>query len=224
MVEGGPIDVLTGDYLAELTMLILWKARQKDPAAGYARSVLAPARAGARHLPGSRHQDRHQRRRPEPGRAGRAAGRAGRTARACTRRSPTSTGDDLLPRLAELPRPGTPWPTWTPASRWPRPPASRSRPTPTWAAGASPRRWTPARTSWSAAGSPTPRSSSGPAAWWHGWARDDWDALAGAVAAGHVIECGPQAHRRQLLVPRRAPRPRATPASRSPRSPTTAPA
>ena len=39
MVEGGPIDVLTGDYLAELTMLILWKARQKDPAAGYARDV-----------------------------------------------------------------------------------------------------------------------------------------------------------------------------------------
>ena len=33
----------------------------------------------------------------------------------------------------------------------------------------------------------------GPAAWWHGWAKDDWDALAGSVAAGHVIECGPQA-------------------------------
>ena len=33
----------------------------------------------------------------------------------------------------------------------------------------------------------------GPAAWWHGWGRDDLDALAGAVAAGHVIECGPQA-------------------------------
>ena len=33
----------------------------------------------------------------------------------------------------------------------------------------------------------------GPAAWWHGWGRDDWDALAGAVVAGHVIECGPQA-------------------------------
>jgi hypothetical protein len=33
----------------------------------------------------------------------------------------------------------------------------------------------------------------GPAAWWHGWRQDDWDALAGAVAAGHVIECGPQA-------------------------------
>ena len=33
----------------------------------------------------------------------------------------------------------------------------------------------------------------GPAAWWHGWAREDWDRLAGAVIAGHVIECGPQA-------------------------------
>ena len=33
----------------------------------------------------------------------------------------------------------------------------------------------------------------GPAAWWHGWRRDDFDQLAGAVAAGHVIECGPQA-------------------------------
>ncbi|WP_320670442.1 acyclic terpene utilization AtuA family protein [Patulibacter defluvii] len=33
----------------------------------------------------------------------------------------------------------------------------------------------------------------GPAAWRFGWARDDWDRLAGAVAAGHVIECGTQA-------------------------------
>src|SRR5258705_8922572 len=40
MVDGGPIDVLTGDYLAELTMLILWKAKQKDPTAGYAKTFL----------------------------------------------------------------------------------------------------------------------------------------------------------------------------------------
>jgi hypothetical protein len=33
----------------------------------------------------------------------------------------------------------------------------------------------------------------GPAAWHHGWQRNDWDALAGGVVAGHVIECGPQA-------------------------------
>jgi hypothetical protein len=33
----------------------------------------------------------------------------------------------------------------------------------------------------------------GPAAWRFGWARDDWDRLAGAVVAGHIIECGAQA-------------------------------
>ena len=33
----------------------------------------------------------------------------------------------------------------------------------------------------------------GPAAWWHGWKTDEWDKLAGACAAGHIIECGPQA-------------------------------
>jgi hypothetical protein len=33
----------------------------------------------------------------------------------------------------------------------------------------------------------------GPAAWAFDWRRDDWDALAGAVIAGHVLECGAQA-------------------------------
>ena len=36
----GPIDVLTGDYLAELTMLILWKARRRDDSLGYATTFL----------------------------------------------------------------------------------------------------------------------------------------------------------------------------------------
>ena len=40
LVDGGDIDVITGDYLAELTMLILWKARQKNPETGYARTFL----------------------------------------------------------------------------------------------------------------------------------------------------------------------------------------
>ncbi|MGW8064926.1 acyclic terpene utilization AtuA family protein [Streptomyces ziwulingensis] len=40
MLTGGPLDVLTGDYLAELTMLILGRDRLKDPAAGYARTFL----------------------------------------------------------------------------------------------------------------------------------------------------------------------------------------
>ena len=41
MLTGGHLDYLTGDYLAELTMLILWKARRKNPDAGYARTFLA---------------------------------------------------------------------------------------------------------------------------------------------------------------------------------------
>ena len=40
MVDGGPIDVLTGDYLAELTLMILLKDRMKDPNLGYARTFL----------------------------------------------------------------------------------------------------------------------------------------------------------------------------------------
>lgn len=33
----------------------------------------------------------------------------------------------------------------------------------------------------------------GPAAWWHGWDRGELDKIAGATAAAHIIECGPQA-------------------------------
>lgn len=40
MLTGGALDVLTGDYLAELTMLILARDRLKDPTAGYARTFL----------------------------------------------------------------------------------------------------------------------------------------------------------------------------------------
>src|SRR5437763_12861936 len=40
MLEGGERDVLTGDYLAELTMLILFRSRLKDPRRGYATTFL----------------------------------------------------------------------------------------------------------------------------------------------------------------------------------------
>ena len=40
MLEGGPLDVLTGDYLAELTMLILGKDTMKDPTLGYAKTFV----------------------------------------------------------------------------------------------------------------------------------------------------------------------------------------
>ena len=49
MLEGGELDVLTGDYLAELTMLILGRDQMKDPAAA------TPARSSAaRRLPRAR--------------------------------------------------------------------------------------------------------------------------------------------------------------------------
>ena len=44
MLSGGPLDVLTGDYLAELTMLILGRDQLKDPAGGYAKTFLAQLR------------------------------------------------------------------------------------------------------------------------------------------------------------------------------------
>lgn len=40
MLEQGELDVLTGDYLAELTMLILGKDQLKDPSLGYARTFV----------------------------------------------------------------------------------------------------------------------------------------------------------------------------------------
>ncbi|WP_019869909.1 acyclic terpene utilization AtuA family protein [Salinispora oceanensis] len=40
MLAGGDLDVLTGDYLAELTMLILGRDRMRDPDLGYARTFL----------------------------------------------------------------------------------------------------------------------------------------------------------------------------------------
>ncbi|WP_071288135.1 acyclic terpene utilization AtuA family protein [Mycolicibacterium llatzerense] len=40
MLEGGQLDVLTGDYLAELTMLILARDKMKDPSTGYAKTFV----------------------------------------------------------------------------------------------------------------------------------------------------------------------------------------
>ena len=40
MVEGGEIHVLTGDYLAELTMALLFRMKMKAPEKGYATTFL----------------------------------------------------------------------------------------------------------------------------------------------------------------------------------------
>src|SRR4051794_40909643 len=44
MLDGGDLDVLTGDYLAELTMLILSRDRLSDDALGYVPTFLAQLR------------------------------------------------------------------------------------------------------------------------------------------------------------------------------------
>src|SRR5580692_3128181 len=192
MVEGGPIDVLTGDYLAELTMLILWKARQKDPDAGYARTVLGQLE----HVLGTC-LDRGIKIVNNAGGLN-PAGLAEQIAALAERlglhpKIAYVTGDDLLPRLDELTAAGhalTNLDTGQPLAGAASKPLTANAYLGGWGITAA-----------LAAGADIvvcPRVTdaslvTGPAAWWHGWGRDDLDQLAGAVLAGHVIECGPQA-------------------------------
>jgi len=179
LLEGGEIDVLTGDYLAELTMLLLWRARAKDPAAGYAttflrqmedvlglaleRGVKVVANAGGLNPAGLAAELRA------------LADRLGVRARVAH-----VEGDDLLCRLPEL------QPSLPPGVA----PVTASAYLGGWgiaealAAGADV----------VVCGRVADASLvTGPAAWRFGWARDDWDRLAGAVVVGHVLECGTQA-------------------------------
>jgi Acyclic terpene utilisation family protein AtuA len=192
MVEGGPIDVLTGDYLAELTMLILWKARQKDPGAGYARSVLAQLEPvlGACLDRGIKIVNNAGGLNPS-GLAQEMAALAGRLG--LHPKIAYVTGDDLLPRLKDLQAAGHPLAnldTGQPLADAVGQPVTANAYLGGWGIAAA-----------LDAGADIvicPRVTdaslvTGPAAWWHGWRRDNFDQLAGAVAAGHVIECGPQA-------------------------------
>ncbi len=156
-------------------MLILARDRAKSPDRGYAKTFLTPARGVPRHRARPWRADRRQRRRAEPRGPGRRGARAGRAARHRRRTSPTSKATTSLPGPA----------TSASAPRWP--------PTPTSARGASSTASTAAPTSSSPAGSPTPRSSSGPPRPTSAGPETITTALAGAVAAGHVIECGAQA-------------------------------
>jgi hypothetical protein len=184
----GPIDVLTGDYLAELTMLILWKARRKDESLGYAttflrqmqdvlgtcleRDVKVVANAGGLN--------------PE-------ALAAKLTELAPSAKVAYLTGDDLAPAIEDLQADGhefTNLDTGVPLAKAELPVITANAYLGGWGITAA----LQAGADIVICGRVTDASLvTGPAAWWHGWARDDWDALAGAVAAGHVIECGPQA-------------------------------
>ena len=81
MARAGGIDVLTGDYLAEVTMLILGKARAKDASKGYATTFLQHLDGGAGAPRRERDPARRQRRRAQPRRAGRGNPRTDRAPR-----------------------------------------------------------------------------------------------------------------------------------------------
>ena len=175
MLTGGDLDYLTGDYLAELTMLILARDRAKSPDRGYAKTLPDPARG----LPGpgarSRRADRRQRRRAQPRGAGHRGAGAGRAARPDPSTSPTSRVTTSWPASEELGF-GTPLAANAYLGAWGIADCLRS--------GADV----------VVTGRVTDASVIvGPAAAHFGWGRTDYDALAGAVAAGHVIECGAQA-------------------------------
>ena len=192
MVVGGPIDILTGDYLAELTMLILWKAQQKDPSAGYARSAATQLEQvlGTCLDRGIKIVNNAGGLNPA-GLAREFAALAGRLG--LHPRIAYVTGDDLLPRLENLLSNGEALAnldTGRPLGEAAGKPVTANAYLGGWGI-----------TEALGAGADIvvcPRVTdaslvTGPAAWWHGWRREDFDQLAGAVVAGHVIECGPQA-------------------------------
>ncbi|MET7996432.1 acyclic terpene utilization AtuA family protein [Amycolatopsis sp. NPDC005232] len=195
MVEGGPIDVLTGDYLAELTMLILWKAKQKDPATGFAKTFLTQVE----HVLGTC-LDRGIRIVSNAGGLN-PAGLAAELGALAERlglhpRIAYVDGDDLVPRLDELQAAGHAFAHLDTGRKLADAgvrPVSANAYLGAWGITEALR----ADADLVVTGRVTDASVVvGPAAWWHGWTRDDadlHDKIAGAMAAGHVIECGPQA-------------------------------
>ena len=174
MLTGGDVDYLTGDYLAELTMLILGRDRMKHPDRGYAKTFLTQledclgeacdrgvhivANAGGLNPAGLADAVRA------------LAERLGIAARIAH-----VEGDDLQPRAAELGL-GTPLTANAYLGGWGIVDCLND--------GADV----------VVTGRVTDASVIvGAAAAHFGWGRTDYDQLAGAVAAGHVIECGVQA-------------------------------
>ena len=164
------LDVLTGDYLAELTMLILGRDQLKDPSLGYARTYVRQVEdcLGLALERGVRLVSNAGGLNP--------AGLAARLAE-------VATGLGLSPSIAyvdgdDVRSQGYPGALTANAYLGGFGIAAAL------AGGADV----------VVTGRVTDASLVvGPAAWWHGWEPTAYDALAGAVVAGHVIECGCQA-------------------------------
>ena len=174
MLLGGELDYLTGDYLAELTMLILGRDRTKHPDRGYAKTFLTQLEEclGLAHDRGVRIVTNAGGLNP----AGLAdAVRALAQRLGVPVRVAHVDGDDLSPRAEELGL-GKPLTANAYLGAWGIVDCLNS--------GADV----------VVTGRVTDASVTvGPAAAHFGWDRTDYHRLAGAVAAGHVIECGIQA-------------------------------
>ena len=186
-----PIDVLTGDYLAELTMLILWKAQRREPSRGWAATFVSQMERnlgtcldrGIKVVANAGGLDPH-------GCADALRGVA--DGLGLDVRIAVVDGDDVLDRLRRLRHDGDPitnLDTGQPLDGAVEPVTANA-----YLGGFG----IAAGLEAGADVVVTPRVTDaalaiGPAAWWHGWSPTDLDALAGAVVAGHVIECGPQA-------------------------------
>lgn len=192
MITGGPVDVITGDYLAEVTMMILGKQRAKNPALGYAPTFLAQIEPvldtivtrGIKVVVNAGGLNP----------AGLAAALRALGEKAGQKLAVASVdGDDVAPRLAELRAANRDFASLESGAPLPAEPGF------VYTANAYLGAWGIVRALEEGADivvCPRVTDASllvGPAAWWHGWSRTDHDALAGAVVAGHVIECGAQA-------------------------------
>ncbi|MFI7358556.1 acyclic terpene utilization AtuA family protein [Streptomyces avidinii] len=169
MLTGGPLDVLTGDYLAELTMLILGRDRLKNPELGYAKTFLRQLEEGLglAHERGVRIVANAGGLNP----AGLAdAVRALAAKTGVPVRVAHVEGDDLTAQV------------------------DGALTANAYLGGAGITACLRAGADVVVTGRVTDAALvSGPAAWWFDWTADDHDRLAGAVAAGHVLECGTQA-------------------------------
>jgi hypothetical protein len=185
VLNDGPVDVVTGDYLAELTMLILFRSRLKDPAKGYASTFLTQlegvlgtvAERGTQVVVNA------------GGLAPAACADAVRTLadRLGVRVQVAHVeGDDLLARVPQLDLPHLD----TGEALGSRTPLTANAYLGAWGICSA----LQAGAQVVITGRVTDASLVvGPAAARFGWDRSSYDALAGAVVAGHVIECGTQA-------------------------------
>src|SRR3989442_1920151 len=189
--EGGPIDVLTGDYLAELTLMILFRDRLKSPDAGYARTFLRQMEEvlGTCIARGIRVVVNAGGLNP--------AGLAAELEQLATKlgvraRIAHVEGDDLLPRLAELQAQGVELrhlDKGPPLAALDKQVVTANAYLGAWGIVEALRRGADVVI--------CPRVTDaaltlGPAAWRFGGARDDWNRLAAGIVAGHILECGPQ--------------------------------